>query len=176
MPGAAKYRVSIVVALRSVRWGLRTVTGGSSVCRQPGPLPTVCRRWMRSGQESLPSWPVDTLLPADLSEKSDPDRYDVVVVGGLRRGAPAAVAAARKGSRVLLALSEDRLGGHDGRWAGPHRLPLQGGSGWAFQRVCGEGAALLRRRLRTQVTHGGEVDEGYHFEAKVAEAVFAASL
>ena len=93
----------------------------------------------------------------------EPLEVDVCVYGGTSAGVMAAVDASRQGLKVVLVAPEHHLGGMSA-----------GGLGWTdFGRkhVIGGLAAEFYRRVGT---HYGEHEPVWHFEPRVAEAVFEA--
>lgn len=129
-----------------------------------------------SGRESLPSWPVDALLPVSMPRRVSSRRFDLVVTGGTPAGISAALAAARRGARVLLAVPGEQLGGMMAGGLGRTDYRYKGAQRGIFHEFTQRVLAYYNDAYGPDSRTAAEANDGYQFEAKVAEAVFRRML
>ena len=126
------------------------------------------------GSEGLPSWPAAAVVPvAAISEGATGGAFDLVVYGGTPGGVAAALAAARRGSRVALISANHELGGMMSGGLGVTDERRRQAASGLFKEFVGRVLAAYQQAYGADSRQVRECSSGYWFEPGIAEAIFS---
>jgi hypothetical protein len=106
----------------------------------------------------------------------EPQRYDLVVIGGTPGGVMAAVAAGRMGHTAVLVERTEHVGGLPANGLGATDIATRGATGGLFLEFVGRVKKHYVESYGANSQQVKDCSDGYHFEPSVAERVFEQML
>ncbi|MGC8834700.1 MAG: FAD-dependent oxidoreductase [Armatimonadota bacterium] len=128
-----------------------------------------------AGRESISSWPAAVVVP--VKPPSSPawavsgGAFDLVVYGGTPGGVAAAVAAARRGSRVALVSPTNRISGMMGGGLGITDIRYRRSASGIFKEMVTRMLAMYREAYGPNSRQVRDCSDGFWFEPRMADAL-----
>lgn len=128
-----------------------------------------------AGRESISSWPAAVVVPVKPSSlpawAASGGAFDLVVYGGTPGGVAAAVAAARRGSRVALVSPTKRVSGMMGGGLGITDIRYRRSASGIFKEMMSRMLAMYREAYGADSRQVRDCSDGFWFEPRMADAL-----
>jgi hypothetical protein len=128
-----------------------------------------------AGRESISSWPAAVVVPVKPSSlpawAAAGGAFDLVVYGGTPGGVAAAVAAARRGSRVALVSPTKRVSGMMGGGLGITDIRYRRSASGIFKEMMSRMLAMYREAYGADSRQVRDCSDGFWFEPRMADAL-----